>query len=314
MRLRGCALFIAITTLLFAMSAMGAARLCNVQQTADQEMATHAKRSIPILERSLRINKDFETFMGSRKWEDGVPMSDQMSTAEATTFGELSQAQKVALFAALIESRRERDIRVIARMSRLADQTYRYGLEPPKDENSEDALLLGIMLGLEKVIPPKDRPKPIEEDEADAICTLERALLVAGGDVVHEVTRMPGYEEWLAKVSVYERYKKNNVDTPQMPPADRDYFVKTFEPTSRVIMNGLWYANTLLRLALVESTSKVMADALRADQYESPADMGYSGTNWKRWVAEGRISSAQNSASGIVNFINEKIPSDFMKK
>lgn len=56
-----------------------------------------------------------------------------------------------------------------------------------------------------------------------------------------------------------------------------------------------------------------MADALRADQYESPADMSYSGTNWKRWLAEGRISPAQNTASGIVNFINDKIPSDFMK-
>lgn len=124
---------------------------------------------------------------------------------------------------------------------------------------------------------------------------------------------MPGYKEWLAKVHVYQRYKKNNVTVSAMPPADRDYFEKTFEPTSRIVMNGFWYANTLLRLALLESTSKVMADALRADQYESPADLSYSGTNWKRWLADGRISSAQDSASGLINFINEKVPSDFMK-
>lgn len=98
-----------------------------------------------------------------------------------------------------------------------------------------------------------------------------------------------------------------------MTSAERQYYRKTFAPTSKVVMNGMWYAETLLRLSLIESTSKVMADALRADQYESPADMSYSGTNWKRWLAEGRISAAQNRASGVVNFVNERIPSNFMK-
>lgn len=158
MHLRRYVLVVAVTCALHATSAANAARLCNLQQAADHETATHAKRSLPVLDRSLRISKDLEAFMGSRKWENGVPMSQQMSATEATKFGELTQAQKSALFAALIESRRERDIRVIARMSRLADQVYRYGFEAPKDEKSEDAVLLGIVLSLEKAISEKDRP------------------------------------------------------------------------------------------------------------------------------------------------------------
>jgi len=313
MRLRSLLFTTAVTTVLYVTSAASAARLCNVQHAADQETAAHAKRSIPILDRSLRVNKEFEALMGSRKWKEGVPMVDQMSAEEASRFGELAQAQKAALFAALIESRRERDIRVIARMTRLADQVYRYGFELPKDEKSEEALLLGIVLSAEEAIPEKDRPAPMEDSQFDGKCTLEVALLLAAGDVIHEVTSMPGYEEWLSKVKVYGQYVKSDPDASRLSVAEREYLEKTFKPTSRVIMNGFWYANTLLRLALVESTSKVMADALRADQYESPADMSYSGTNWKRWVGEGRISPAQNRASGIVNFINEKIPSDFMK-
>lgn len=250
MRLRNLLFTIAVTTVFYATSAASAARLCNVQHAADQEVAAHAKRSIPILSRSLRVSKEFETLMGSRKWKEGVPMVDQMSAEEASKFGELAQAQKAALFAALTESRRERDIRVIARMSRLADQGYRYGFEAPKDEKSEDALLLGIVLGAEEAISEKDRPAPIEDSQFDGRCTLEVALLLAGGDVVQEITRMPGYEEWLSKVKVYDRYNKNNVDVSKLPVAERDYLEKTFKPTSRIIMNGFWYANTLLRLAL----------------------------------------------------------------
>jgi hypothetical protein len=59
---------------------------------------------------------------------------------------------------------------------------------------------------------------------------------------------------------------------------------------------------------MIEGTSKKMLAALRQDQYESPGDLDYSGTTWERWKKEGRISDRDHQLTGVLNFINTKIP------
>jgi hypothetical protein len=55
-----------------------------------------------------------------------------------------------------------------------------------------------------------------------------------------------------------------------------------------------------------------MLAALRQDQYDAPGDIEYSGTTWKRWKDEGRISDLDHQLTGILNYINTKIPAEIV--
>jgi hypothetical protein len=69
-------------------------------------------------------------------------------------------------------------------------------------------------------------------------------------------------------------------------------------------------AKDFKRLATLESTSKLMLESWHQDQYESPGDLDYVGTNWGAWVRSGRVSKEQDEATRILNAINERFPSD----
>jgi hypothetical protein len=121
--------------------------------------------------------------------------------------------------------------------------------------------------------------------------------------VIREVASTDGFDEVLARINALGGASAE----------ERQKFEKAFGPTIQILRKGNWFAQTLVKLAFIEQTSKLMIAAMRADQYESPGDVSYSGTNWKRWLSEGRVSKAQDAVSGIINAINEQIPAEVVK-
>jgi len=64
----------------------------------------------------------------------------------------------------------------------------------------------------------------------------------------------------------------------------------------------------LMKLALLESTSKAMLRALHQDQNEMPGDISYTGTTWQRWAQQGVVSQSQHQMVTVLNAINQRIP------
>ena len=68
------------------------------------------------------------------------------------------------------------------------------------------------------------------------------------------------------------------------------------------------HAESLMKLALLESTSKAMLRALHQDQSEMPGDISYTGTTWQRWAQQGMVTAGQHQMITVLNAINQRIP------
>src|SRR5262245_56422490 len=108
-------------------------RFCGVRESAAGEMNSQMAVQARLAEQELKVLHELDKMMKAHDWKSGVPVGEQMTAVEADQFGTLRQRQQSLAVAGLHESKRERDVRVIQRMARLADETARYGLEVPKD-------------------------------------------------------------------------------------------------------------------------------------------------------------------------------------
>ncbi len=248
--------------------------------------------------------------MDSRKWTEGKPVGEQMTPADANTFGNLQQRLKGNMLANLYESKRERDIRVLSRLARLADQTARYGLELPANTESEDYFLHVLLSVIDEEFPVEfsdvlARATISREQE----CDLENALLIASARAVSDAAAIDGLNEMFNSIErLTARYGsplREQLD--KMPEEDRSEATTAIKIFDRSLaIREL--AESLARLSLYESTSKAVLASVRQDQYEAPGDTSFSGATWTRWVKEGKVTPQQEKMTRVINVVNEKIP------
>lgn len=292
--------------------ALAAPALCDLATGQRIETENQTKAVVAANERLLASFDEWRKFIGSRQWKDGVPMGEQMTSAESVKFGELRQKQMSAQIAALYESKRMRDIRVISRMAVLSDKVARYGLEIPSDQASEDFTLLAILSVFDQFHVVKDE-ELANSVAATTPCSLEIALLREASRAIAEGERVEGLDEAIRRINQLAAQFGKPIDPKKLPPAVRQEYENTLVPIVRKGMAFGELAANLYRLSLVEAASKKMLQAWHQDQYESPGDIKYTGTTWERWRKDGKVTETDHKMSGVINVINEKIPADAVK-
>ena len=73
------------------------------------------------------------------------------------------------------------------------------------------------------------------------------------------------------------------------------------------------YFKDLLFIARLDAVSKLQRDARHQSQYEAPGDNDHINVVWNEWAKEGKITKEQDELSRVLNFINERFPTEFMK-
>jgi len=283
------------------------AEVCSLEEGYSAESLLQSKEEAELAQATLRQLKAFEKFIGSRKWEDGKPMSQQMSAEEASEFGKYQKQQEIAVTKQLFESRRERDIQVIRKLAILADKISRYGLEDSvsTDPKSDEMLLASVLFATRELLDVNLRELG---EEGGKPCNLATALEDQARDAVVEFSEIENFSEVMTESKRLAKIYETPIDEKKMTATDRETFLSEVKPKLRKAQAIMERSKDLYRLALIERTSKKMLAALRQDQYESPGDQAYMGTTWDRWRKEGRVSEREHQLTGVVNFINTKIP------
>ena len=285
--------------------------LCEPQRAADQEEVNASVALARVAKRQIASIEEFNKFMESRKWKADVSMGSQMTAKEADTFAKLKAPIDSGTMAALIESKRVRDVRVFGKLARLADQTARYGLEVP-EARSENLKLMGILLGARKIMKVK-----LEEVYSAEVspkgCTFDKALVLAAKDALKVVEAVPNFNEVKAAANVMGKKYGIPIKTEKMSAEDRRKFTDEIRPVLEKVQSYGILAEDLQRLHQLNRLSQLALESRRQDSYISPGDIKYSGTTWREWVSEGRITRLQNENSGLLNAINEVIPADIVK-
>jgi hypothetical protein len=278
---------------------------CDLQQAADGEFAAQTGQSARLADISRSTLGRFESLMKSRDWNPDSPVREQLNSNERATLAGIQVQMQANLVAQLFESRRERDIRVISRMAGIADARAHASPTLPADEASDDYFLLTLLSGMETVKGPA-----IEDSTtADArLCTLEHALWDAAVSVANEGAAMPELKHMASTTSKLARKYGNPIPPPEeLEPADRELF-SSLVPALQRMRSTRMHAESLMKLALLESTSKAMLRALHQDQSEMPGDISYTGTTWQRWAQQGVVTASQHQMVSVLNAINQRIP------
>jgi hypothetical protein len=279
---------------------------CSLEQGYAEASYLQIKESAELGTAALRQIEQLRAFMDSRKWEPGKPMSEQMSVEEAGEFGRLQAQQQISVTKALFESRRDRDIRVIRKMAILADKISRYGVDDSvnNDPESEEFVLAAALYAARDLLEVDFRELAVEPDKE---CNLEVALANLAREAINEFAADEQISAAMKESTRLGNVLKEAGSPARVSQADKDA-ARAIQPTIERAQAILQRAQDLQRLSIIESASKRMLASLRQDQYESPGDMGYAGTTWKRWRDEGRIPDSEHQISGVLNYINTKIP------
>lgn len=285
--------------------------LCTVTAAANDELSVQSKNLVRQLDVALEVNTKFQRFTKSRKWKAGVAMGEQMNSAEAVEFGKLQGQTSSSILSILIESKRERDIKVFAKMAKIAEQISTNSFVLPDDTNSEEYILSLFVVGGQKMSPVSDDAYH-ESLSQRGDCNLERALLGNAERALDNEGALKRLENFQKTAESFAIKYGKPIDPDKMTSEDRSLFeagMKAVGEIERLIA----HSKNLVLIAQLEAVSKLQLAVRRQSQYEAPGNLDHISVVWDEWRKNGKITDEQNELTRTTNLINEKIPADFMK-
>lgn len=281
---------------------------CTINAALAEDSREQSKSVVRVLYHQFAVMAKFDKLMKSRSWKHDVAVGKQMTPAEANQFGNLEEQTKIGLMSSMLESKRARDLRVFGKMVEMAKR-MQGDFEFPSDTKSDAFALVGFLLvGREKF-------QLSTRDEVDLMvtsqgtCTLQNSLIAEAKRTLDSLDSMPGipsaghfYEALGAKYG--KPIDRAKLDQNEVSAYDRNAALM------RTAISRQTYFEDLLFIARLEAVSKLQRDTRRTSRYEAPGDNDHINTVWNAWVKEGKITAEQDSLSRVLNYINEKFPSD----
>jgi hypothetical protein len=122
----------------------------------------------------------------------------------------------------------------------------------------------------------------------------EHALWDAAVEVANQGAAMPELKHMAFTTSkLAQKYGNPIPPSEELEPTDRELFNSLVPALQRMRATRV-HAESLMKLALLESTSKAMLRALHQDQNEMPGDISYTGTTWQRWAQQGQVTPGKD--------------------
>ena len=287
--------------------------LCDVEQGYAKETFSHLDASVNQGKNVKRALDNFQKFMNSRKWKDGVPMGEQMTTAEAVRFGELRQQIMDQNLLSLHFSKRDRDIDVLYRMAIIADKTARYGFDVPTDEKSKDYIANLFLFGARDVLPVDEKKlAPLISGNEKQPCSLEVGLLKAAFEALSEFMGVEGKGEAFATLTALAQKYGRPLDGSKMTPAEFEKYSLAM-PIYEKAASRMTLSNDLQRLAIIENASKILFASWQQDQTAAPGQIEHVGATVQEWLRSGKLNKDQEKAIQILGAVNERLPAPLLQ-
>jgi hypothetical protein len=286
--------------------------LCTVTSATNDELSVHAIGFVRLLDRATEINKNFEKLMNSRKWKDGVAVGEQMNSAEAVEFGKLQVQTSSSLWSIIFESKRERDIKVFARMAKISAQISADSYTLPTDTNSEEYILAQFVMGGQKIFPISDDTY-YESLSQRGNCNLEHALLSSAERALDNKDLLKRFESFKKSAENFAIKYGKPIVVDRMTSEDRGVF-EAGKTSVAEMERMIAHSKNLVLISKLEAVSKLQLEVRRKSQYEAPENIDHISVVWDEWRKNGKITDEQNELTRFTNYINEKIPSEFTKE
>ena len=255
------------------MSSAGAA-VCDVATVAASQLQ-HAAERTAALERRI---------------------ADEYAGATAAAARGIKDLERSRLY----ESRRARDIRVIVEAKRLAEGSALPDGAASAPALREDEFLSAMLREMRETMPVD--PREFYGPESDSpVCTLETALRSAAARALGTVASMDGFAQVKEALNQLVAKYGRPLEPDRMNEADRARFTTTLLPVIHEAQANTAIAADLIRLAHLESASRMLWTAHRDNRF---------GASIREWRLTANLSSDQTAAACVIDVIDEEFPAE----
>lgn len=284
---------------------------CTVQAAAFEENKEDSVGVVRGLNRQIEITNKFKRFMNSRKWKHNLSVGEQMTPAEANEFGNLQEQMKIGIFGSLLEAKRGRDIHVLSQMADTA-KSMLSNFQEPKNAKSDAFALVGLLAVGRQKFQLSDTVEVDTMVMSQGKCSLQNALTAEAKRVLDSIDTIPGVHRASADMTGLGQKYGAPIDTAKLDDTEKLLYDRTTAVMDTAIKRQNYFKD-LLFIARIDAVSKLQRDTRRQSQYEAPGDNAHIDVVWSDWIKEEKITKEQDELSRVVNYINERFPTEFMK-
>lgn len=256
-------------------------------------------RALPVLKQLEEIN--------SKATVPNKPIKDQLSADDLGKISELKQRLTSIMLFHLMESRRERDLKVIQEMVMIADRDYRYGEQT--EENGFDLIVHSALLFLRSQINDNYISTP-----ASSECTLEYALHSIEKEAIDNLNSGNERLENAMKnyKNILEKYGIEELDRALLSKDDLDTVNKLTYEIFIPMQRHVDFIKDIENIKLMARASDISYESNKQDIAFSGGDISAIGATIQRRNKNNEFSDKMQFAIGLWTKINEKIPPDIL--
>ena len=256
-----------------------------------------AKGLLPALDEIGHIN--------AKTKDPNKPVGDQLSQPDLVRFVELSQRIKVGQLGNYVESRRERDAKVLKRMVQIADGEYRFA---SYDAEGKDAALRDILYAMRDAAQSQKWPVDIAVP-SPGTCSFQFAAKALADEAIGKIDGALTAKSTAELQRIAARNGMSSIDADKLPPADRDAFYRVRREMQGSIA-AYNYAQDLRNLAWLADAMDINYRAMKQDVIAGGGDFEQIGKTAGRMLSDGQIEPPIQMGFRVLSIINEKIPSE----
>jgi hypothetical protein len=279
---------------------------CTLPRVIDVLTLQSLNRTEPIHKNQIKTLEELKQ-LNSKATDDNKPIGEQLSIEDSEKFSSAAQRSKTMNMALLVESRFQRDLNVIQKLTVIADNYYRWNKLP--DENGSDAIYVALLIAWRESMNPKGL------DNNSDHCDLDYALYRIEQEPIGKLNSMSSkLNMGVAHVmEIYKKYPTKEMNYDILNDADKKEVASIRDQIIAPSKHELMYIHDLENIRHFAKISELMSETYSKDILNSGGDIDSVGTTIKQMIKEGKLTKEDEKMLAAWQVVNEKIPSDVIK-
>jgi hypothetical protein len=238
------------------------------------------------------------------------PIGDQLSPSDSARFSEIRQRMATMQIASLIESRRERDLRVIQHLTQIADMNYRW--QQSIDDEKDPQYILQQVLSLWRITENGHKQK-IRVTEPDVTkCSLVYALHRVEEEPLRKLSRMDLTQASATFEKLAARYGRP-IDRDKLAEGDRNAFDDVMNNVMQPAARERKFIHDMEYIKIMARASAILYDANSREVAFGGGSTEAIGVTIQDKIKAKEYDDLTIFAFGVWRIVNEKVPADILK-
>jgi hypothetical protein len=279
---------------------------CEFRHVIARMQFESVEKAAAIAEQALPVLKQLEQITNKATHPD-KPIKDQLSTEDIVKFTELRERLKTTQIAQLMESRRQRDLMVIEKMTMIADREYRWNDHPA--ESDPDFIIYSALQLLRFTVKQDDITVPTVQS-----CTLDYALHLIENEAIEKLNSIKGLDSAISSIkSILAKYGMEKLDRSRLSKADLEKINELENNILNPAERHRSFIKDLENIKLMARASEIMYEANKQDIAFGGGDLDAIGKTIQRKSKNKEFDEDIQLAIGFWTMINKKIPSQIVQ-